>query len=166
MLKIKKYEFETKSVEMNLKQRNYQKESIVSAEIMIEFFPCVYEDAVISGAIQIVMDASEIHCLDDFNDKTYEGKVGKVLLSINKDGVWEHKTIYDYTLSFKKRKKNKINFSCVGEDFQIKEEATIVSLYTTSTEKMEDVFLMKDFYDVKFEKKIGQSTISKYIVKK
>ena len=166
MLKIKGYQFEVKSVEMNLKQRNYQNESIISTEIMVEFFPSVYEDAVISGAVQIIMDTNEIHGLDDLNEKTYEGKIGKVILSINKDGIWEHKNIYDYKLLFQNRKKNKIAFSCKGEDFILKETATIVSLYTTSTKDLEKVFEMKDFYPNRMEKQIGKSTISKYVVKK
>lgn len=38
MLELENHKFEIKSAELNFKQRNYKGESIVTVQIMIEFF--------------------------------------------------------------------------------------------------------------------------------
>ncbi len=165
MLKIKNYDFEIKSSMMNIKQRTYQGESFVSAEVIVEFFPAIYEDAIISGSVTITLDANNIKSLNDLANKEFSGDIGKVTLSISKDSTWEHKNLFKYNLKFGKKVGNKISLEMSGEDCIVECDTTIVSLFSTNVEKLSDVFDMSDFYDVYSEKTIGTSIIRKYIVK-
>ncbi len=166
MLKIKNYDFEIKSSMMNIKQRTYQGESFVSAEIIVDFYPAIYEEAIISGSVTITLDANNIKSLNDFENKEFSGDIGKVTLSISKDSTWEHKNLFKYNLKFDKKEGNKLSFSMNGEDCEVESVATIVSLFSTNVDKLSDVFDMSDFYDVYTEKTVGTSIIRKYIAKK
>ena len=56
MLKIKDKKFQVKFIEMNLRERMYQEKSIVTLIINVEFYPEIFNDSVIYGAIEIKTD--------------------------------------------------------------------------------------------------------------
>ena len=60
MLTLNHISFQVKSTEMNLKQRTYQGKSIITAEIMTEFFPKMVDGDVLSGAITIKLDMTQV----------------------------------------------------------------------------------------------------------
>lgn len=165
MIQIKGYQFVEKFAEMNLKQRNYQGESIVSIELTCEFFPNYYEEAIVSGAVQITFDCNHLRSLDELSEKKEQGELGKITISINKNGIWEHKTLYQYEIEFQKRVGNQIPVIIKAEELEINVSVTIVSLYSVGNKKLEEVFNLDDFHPVKLEKEIGNSTIIKYIAK-
>ena len=165
MVSIKKHVFHEKFTEVNLRQRIWEKESIVSVIIRSELFPTCYLDSIVSGAVEVVFDCEKIHSLDDLSLICAHGKIGKITISICKDGIWEHKMLEEYEIKFGKREGNQISISVVAEDLNFEVTATLVSLYTTSTKNLSQVFDMKDFYGTVLEKEIGKSKITKYIVK-
>lgn len=167
MLEIEKSFFKIKFSEMNIRQRMYQGKSIVTVQIMTEFYPSFTKDKIISGAIEIKLDAEDIHSIDDLNEKHYNGDIGNVTISIYNEGIWEHKDISSFSLSFQKRSGREIPFLLETEICKIDTSATVVSLYTTSTDfsTLKKNFRMIDFYDKCIQRKIGNSMVSKYYIK-
>lgn len=165
MLKIKNTEFKEKFTEINLRQRNYQDQSYITVQFTTEFYPKIVSDQIVSGAIDIKLDLSHIQSLDDLSEQKYKGEIGSITISINNHGVWEHQTVETFELSFGKRDADEISFVVRAKDLSFESIGTIVSLYTTSTDRLDEVFEMKDFYPQVLKKEIGKSTISKYIVK-
>lgn len=167
MIKIRNVEVKQKSCELNLKQRMYQGESIITVQMMLEFFPTMIDGQIASGALEVNVDVTDIHSLNDLENKTYSGKVGRATLSVCNEGVWEHNNIYDLNVTFGKRNGNDISVKVEVEDCNCEVTATIVSLYTVSSseENMSKSFVMEDFYEKPIKKEIGKNTILKYIVK-
>ena len=165
MIKIKGYQFEEKFTEINLRQRTFEGNSIISVIIRCEIFPACYEESIINGAVEVVFDTDKIKSLDNLSNIKSSGEIGKVTMSVSKNGIWEHNTLYDYNIEFGKRNDNKIRVKVSCDDLVLDVTGTIVSLYTTSTKELNDVFEMKDFYTYTIDSVIGKSHITKYIVK-
>lgn len=167
MLEIEKSFFKIKFSELHFRQRMYQNKSIVTVQIQTEFYPTFAKDAIVSGAVKIQLDVSDLHAIDDLQDKTYQGEVGDVTISILKDGVWEHKHLSHFSISFQKRVGREISFLLETDTCKIEAVATMVSLYTTGSHVnvLQKHFEMKDFYDMCVQRKIGSSTVSRYYVR-
>lgn len=168
MLQLKGQTYQVASAELNLRQRMYQKESIVSIQAQIAFYPRQVEDHIVSGAMEIVVD-TPLRSLDDLTKQVYQGKIGKIVVSWNMDGVWKSETYYEFQVSFQKRKQNRIELQVEESSKQIVAALplTIVSLYTTSSSEAElkNLFEMEDFYDLPIRNTIRDRVILKYIVK-
>ena len=167
MLEIEKSFFKIKFSELNIRQRMYQKKSIVTIHIMTEFYPTFAKEKIISGAVEIKLDLSDIKKIDDLSGKHYSGDIGSLVISINNEGVWEHKNLSNFSITFQERVVREIPFLLETDICKLEERATIVSLYTTSTEdnKLKKCFDMKDFHDTCVQRKIGNSVISRYYIK-
>ena len=167
MILIRNIEAKQKSCEMNIKQRMYQNESIVTVQIMVEFFPTMINGQIVSGLVEVNIDTNDIHAINDLENKEYKGKVGRATLSINNEGVWEHNNLYDLNVVFGKIVDHEISVKVEMEDCKLNINPTIVSLYTTSSseDKICKNFDMKDFYEKPIKKEIGKNTILKYFVK-
>lgn len=167
MLKVENHEFDVKFAQIDMKQRQYKGESVVTVQLMIEFFPSLVDERIVSGALEIKVDSTEIHSIADFEEKSFKGEIGSITLSANNMGDWEHVYESSFAISFGKRKGRKIPVSLSSLKCTFEGEATLVSLYTTSTdpEQLEEEFSLKDFYEIPMKKEVGNSTISKYYVK-
>ena len=167
MLKIQNNEFEIKFTEINIRQRIFDKESFITLMINTEFFPSLVDETVISGSVEIKLDLKDIKSLDDLNNKTYNGDIGNVTISVNNNGVWEHDSKDNFKVKINKREGKKLEFELETDNCELKTIGTIVSLYTasTSTEKLSENFNLKDFHSTPIIKEVGNSKISKYYVK-
>lgn len=167
MLKIENSKFSEKFTEINIRQRMYENESFITLIINTEFFPTIVGDNVISGNIEVKLDVNDIKSLDDLVGKSYDGDIGKVTISVNNDGIWEHETKENFKLSIKERKGRNLKFSLKTDNCKLETSGVMVSLYTTSTdlEKLKKNFDLGDFYDKAIIREIGNSKITKYIVK-
>ena len=163
MLTIKKAPFQVQSIELNMRQRTFEKESIVSLMMDLSFYPRELDGEIVSGSISVVVDTNQIHCLNDLEQKTFDQEV-KVSCAISRNGFWEHYDAYDGILTFQTRKQNQIAFTLESKknELHIEDVATMVSLYTTSTKEN---FQMEDFYQTPIKKEIQKRTILKYFVK-
>ncbi len=168
MLKIKQFEVEEKFSEIHFRHRMYQDKSIMTINIMTEFFPALLDDSIVSEAIDIKLDVDDIHSLQDLEGKSYKGKVGFVTLSVNNHGTWEHKSLEEFSCTFGHIDQNKIEVTFECEEAFISSKITMVSLYTTSTSKnkLNEVFDMSSFYEEPIIKEINKRQISKYFIKK
>lgn len=168
MLTIKNTPFQVQSIELNLRQRTYEKESIISLMLDLSFYPRELDGEIVSGSISIVADTNQVHCLNDLEQKTFDQEV-KVSCAISRNGFWEHYDAYDGILTFQTRKQNQIAFTLESKknELHIEGVATMVSLYTTSTreEELKKQFQMNDFYTISIQKGIQKRTILKYFVK-
>lgn len=167
MIKIENSKFSEKFTEINIRQRMYENESFITLIINTEFFPTIVGDNVVSGNIEIKLDVNDIKSLDDLVGKNYSGDIGKVTISVNNDGVWEHDTKDNFELIIKERKGRNLKFSLKTDNCKLETTGVMVSLYTTSiSEKsLKENFDLNDFYDKAIIKEIGSNKIFKYIVK-
>ncbi len=167
MLTLNHISFQVKSTEMNLKQRTYQGKSIITAEIMTEFFPKMVDGDVLSGAITIKLDMTQVKSLDVMANKKYQGEIGNVTFSVNKNGIWEHVSCSDFEFAFHKRSGNQFAFEMHTKDpvCDLELTTTLVSLYTTNDEKLKTQFELADFYETPITREIGTSSIKKYYIK-
>ena len=110
MLTIKKALFQVQSIELNMRQRTFEKESIVSLMMDLSFYPRELDGEIVSGSISVVVDTNQIHCLNDLEQKTFDQEV-KVSCAISRNGFWEHYDAYDGILTFQTRKQNQIAFT-------------------------------------------------------
>lgn len=167
MLEIKKHPFKEKFTEINIRQRNYERKSFITVQFTTEFYPSIVNDQIVSGAIDLKLDLSDIHALDDLSLKKYQGDIGSLTISVNNNGIWEHQTLDQFEVTFGKREKNEIPFQIQAKDLVLDSVGTIVSLYTTSTaeKKLEKEFDLSDFYSQIIRKEIGKSTIIRFIAK-
>ena len=168
MLTLKNTPFQVQSIELNLRQRTYEKESIISLMLDLSFYPRELDGEIVSGSISVVADTNQVHCLNDLEQKTFDQEV-KVSCAISRNGFWEHYDAYDGILTFQTRKQNQIAFTLESKknELHIEGVATMVSLYTTSTreEELKKQFQMNDFYTISIQKGIQKRTILKYFVK-
>ena len=72
MLEIKKHSFKEKFTEINIRQRNYENQSFITVQFTTEFYPSIVNDQIVSGAIDLKLDLSDIHALDDLSSKKYD----------------------------------------------------------------------------------------------
>lgn len=167
MLEIKKHPFKEKFTEINIRQRNYERKSFITVQFTTEFYPSIVNDQIVSGAIDLKLDLSDIHALDDLSLKKYQGDIGSLTISVNNNGIWEHQTLDQFEVTFGKREKNEIPFQIQAKDLVFDSVGTIVSLYTTSTaeKKLEKEFDLSDFYSQIIRKEIGKSMIIRFIAK-
>ena len=167
MLELEKENFKIKFSEMNLRQRMFENESYITAEINTEFYPSFVKESIVSGVVLIKLDLKDINKLSDLSEKTFSGDIGKVTISVNNEGVWETNTTEKFLVKFNRLNKNEIEFILETDICKLETTSTIVSLYTTSTteEKLNKNFDMTDFHDKCIIKEIGKSVIKKYFVK-
>lgn len=167
MLKIKNVLFEEKFTEINFRQRMYKGKSYITLVGNTEFYPELVDGSMICGGIEIKLDMDNVSSIDDFLGRAFDGDIGKVTISVNNDGVWEHKSCDNFKMKIGKRNGRKLNFILEVEDCVMETEGTMVSLYTTSTssEELADKFDLRDFYDKAVTREIGNSKVVKYYIK-
>lgn len=169
VLKLKNEEFDVQSTEIELKQRMYQEESVVSVQISTTFYPKMANGKIVNGNIVITTDIPSLKSLSELEGKTFEGDSCKARFSISTDGIWDSSTFYDCKVVFGIKEKNKIPCicSCAKGDCELDVVGTLISLYTMSTKEdiLKTVFDMNDFYEKPIIKEINQKQILKFIVK-
>lgn len=167
MLKIQDNEFKIKFSEVNIRHRMFENESYITLMINTEFFPSLVDERVISGSVEIKLDLKDIKTLSDLENKEYQGNIGNVTISINNEGIWEHNSQDNFKIKINAIANNEINFELNIDNCGLQTNATLVSLYTTSTshDKLIENFDLKDFHNKPIIKEIGNSKIYKYYIK-
>ena len=167
MIKINNIKFEEKFSEANIRYRVFEDKNVITLIINTEFYPSVFKDNVVSGAIEAKIDIEGINKVDDLENTKYEGKIGNVTISVNNDGVWEHESYEDFKVEIKDINNRKIKLSIKTDTLNMNTTATLVSLYTTSTsrEKLLKRFNLNNFYDKPIIRKIGNNEVYKYFAK-
>lgn len=167
MLEIEKTKFREKFTEINIRQRMYDGKSFITLIVNTEFFPSLVKDNVVSGVIEVKLDIDNIKSIDELVGKSYKGDIGKVTISVNNDGIWEHQTVDNFKFDIKNRNKRELGFILETDNCKLETKGVLVSLYTTSTSKkdLDDNFDLSDFYDNSIIKEVGNSRIVKYFVK-
>ncbi|MBR2246628.1 MAG: hypothetical protein IKG58_04270 [Bacilli bacterium] len=167
MIKINNIKFEEKFSEANIRYRVFEDKNVITLIINTEFYPSVFKDNVVSGAIEAKIDIEGINKVDDLENTKYEGKIGNVTISVNNDGVWEHESYEDFKVEIKDINNRKIKLSIKTDTLNMNTTATLVSLYTTSTsrEKLLKRFDLNNFYDKPVIRKIGNNEVYKYFAK-
>lgn len=167
MIKINNIKFEEKFSEANIRYRVFEDKNVITLIINTEFYPSVFKDNVVSGAIEAKIDIEGINKVDDLENTKYEGKIGNVTISVNNDGVWEHESYEDFKVEIKDINNRKIKLSIKTDTLNMNTTATLVSLYTTSTsrEKLLKRFDLNNFYDKPIIRKIGNNEVYKYFAK-
>lgn len=170
MLKLKGHEVEVKMQELNFKQRMYKEESIVTVQMMVDFYPMMIDNSIISGGVDIKLDIAGLKSIHELEEQTYEGKVGYVTVTINNHGNFEYLNLEEFKVSFGKINGNKIAVKFEAnkqEEVTFEMDMNMVSLYTTGdASKLEEVFELKDFYEEPIETMIQNRKISKYFVRR
>ncbi|MBE6157621.1 MAG: hypothetical protein E7160_02385 [Firmicutes bacterium] len=167
MIKINNIKFEEKFTEINIRHRLYEEKNYITLIINTEFYPALYKDNVVTGAIEAKIDIEGIKSLDELQDKLYNGDIGSITVSVNNDGVWEHNSYDNFKLELKDRTNRKLKFKLTAEDLELSTTGTLVSLYTTSTsrERLLKEFNLDDFYDKSIIREVGNNKIYKYFTK-
>lgn len=167
MIKINNIKFEEKFSEANIRYRVFEDKNVITLIINTEFYPSVFKDNVVSGAIEAKIDIEGINKVDDLENTKYEGKIGNVTISVNNDGVWEHESYEDFKVEIKDINNRKIKLSIKTDTLNMNTTAILVSLYTTSTsrEKLLKRFDLNNFYDKPIIRKIGNNEVYKYFIK-
>ena len=167
MLKIENNNFKEKFTEINIRQRMYEGKNFITLIVNTEFFPSIVNDNVVSGVVEVKLDIENIKSLDDLVGKSYQGDIGKVTISVNNDGIWEHQTIDNFKFMIKDRKSRELKIILETVNCKLSTTGVVVSLYTTSTseEKLKENFNLDDFYDKPISKEIGNNKVIKYFVK-
>ena len=132
MIKINNIKFEEKFSEANIRYRVFEDKNVITLIINTEFYPSVFKDNVVSGAIEAKIDIEGINKVDDLENTKYEGKIGNVTISVNNDGVWEHESYEDFKVEIKDINNRKIKLSIKTDTLNMNTTATLVSLYTTA----------------------------------
>lgn len=167
MIKINNIKFEEKFTELNIRHRIYEEKNYITLIINTEFYPALYKDNVVTGAIEAKIDIEGIKSLDELQGKLYNGDIGSITVSVNNDGVWEHNSYNNFKLEIKERTNRKLKFKLTAEDLELSTTGTLVSLYTTSTsrERLLKEFDLNDFYDKPIIREVGNNKIYKYFTK-
>ena len=167
MIKINNIKFEEKFTELNIRHRIYEEKNYITLIINTEFYPALYKDNVVTGAIEAKIDIEGIKSLDELQGKLYNGDIGSITVSVNNDGVWEHNSYDNFKLEIKDRTNRKLKFKLTAEDLELSTTGTLVSLYTTSTsrERLLKEFDLNDFYDKPIIREVGNNKIYKYFTK-
>lgn len=165
MLKLKNNEYQIKYTQIDIRERMYQGDSVVTLIIHTEFYPEVYNDSIIYGDIEINVDLKDIFSLKDLEDKQYHGDIGKVSFSICNQGIWESSCISQFSISFGKIQNRMLDIKLESCECYLEDKGRLVSLYTTSNQELDKVFDLDSFYHFDIKKEIGKSSISRYFVK-
>ena len=167
MLKIEKTKFMEKFTEINIRQRMYENKSFITLIINTEFYPSLVGNSIVSGNIEVKLDVLGINSIDDLVEKTFDGEIGKVTISVNNDGIWEHQTYDKFNVEINKRDGRNLEFVLKTDNCLLETSGVLVSLYTTSTSEKELTknFNMNDFYDKVITREIGSSKVFKFYVK-
>ena len=167
MLKINDIKFQEKFTEINIRHRLYKGKSIITLIITTEFYPSLCNENIVSGVIEAKIDLQNINSLNDLVNKSYQGDIGSVTISVNNNGIWEHDTKDKFEINIKNRNKRKLDFKLKTDNCKLETKGTIVSLYTTSTSKkdLEKKFNLSDFYNNPIIREINNITVYKYFVK-
>ena len=167
MLKIENVEFREKFTEINIRQRMYEGNSFITMVINTEFYPSLVKENIVSGVIEVKLDINGIKSLDDLVGKSYDGDIGKVTISVNNNGIWEHQTKDKFKVEIKSRNGRELEFLLETDNCTLETTGILVSLYTTSTgnEELKKNFDLNDFFENSVDKEIGNSKIIKYFVK-
>lgn len=167
MLKIENIEFREKFTEINIRQRMYEGNSFITMIINTEFYPSLVKENIVSGVVEVKLDINGIKSLDDLVGKSYNGDIGKVTISVNNNGIWEHESKDKFSVSINKRNGRELEFSLETDNCKFDTTGIMVSLYTTSTsnDELKKNFDLSDFYENSVDKEIGNSKIIKYFVK-
>ena len=167
MLKIEKTKFMEKFTEINIRQRMYEGESYITLIINTEFYPSLVGDVVIGGSLEVKLDIKDVHSLDELVGKEYSGDIGKVTISVNNDGIWEHDTKDEFSVKIKERNGRKLKFSLECDNCKMDTTGIMVSLFTTSTDKDElnKHFSLDDYYANEVTKEIAGKNMMKFFVK-
>ncbi len=167
MIKINNIKFEEKFSEANIRYRVFEDKNVITLIINTEFYPSVFKDNVVSGAIEAKIDIEGINKVDDLENTKYEGKIGNVTISVNNNGVWEHESYEDFKVEIKDINNRKMKLSIKTDTLNMNTTATLVSLYTSSTsrEKLLKRFDLNNFYDKPIIRKIGNNEVYKYFIK-
>ena len=167
MLKIENTEFKIKFTDINLRQRIYENKSYLTLIITCEFYPTLVKESIISGTVEAKVDIEDIHSLSELENKSLNGDIGSVTISINNDGIWEHQSQDNFQIKFGKKTNQELELTLKTDNCNLNTKGTILSLYTTSTSKedLEKNFDLKDFYPNVVCKEIGQNKIFKYYTK-
>lgn len=167
MLEIQKNKFEIKYTDINIRQRMYHDDSYITLMINTEFYPSLVDENIISGSIDIKLDLKNIKSIDDLSNTNYSGAIGNVTISVNNDGIWEHKSYDKFKIKIDKRNGKQIDFELDAKDCKLKTTGRIISLYTTSSSQddLAQNFDLKDFHVIPTVKEIGNSKISRYYIK-
>ena len=128
MLKVKKIKFKEKFTEINIRQRMYKKKSFITLMINTEFYHSLVGDVLGSGVIEAKLDIKDIKSLDDLIGKINSGDIGSVVISVNNDGVWEHQSYNDFSVSITGRKGRVLSFELTTDDCVLKTNGVMVSL--------------------------------------
>ena len=167
MIEIEKTKFLEKFTEINFRQRMYEGKNFITLIVNMEVYPSLVKDSIISGSVEVKVDLEGISSIDELVGKCYDGDIGKVTISINNDGIWEHQTNDKFKFEVKGRNGRILDFVVVGDNFNLDVSGVMVSLYTISTSKEElnKIFKLDDFYESFIEKEVGSSKIMKFFVK-
>ena len=167
MIKIEKTNFLEKFTEINFRQRMYEGTSFITLIINTEFYPSLVNDSIVSGSLEVKVDLQDISCIDDLVGKTYNGDIGKLTISVNNDGIWEHDTKDEFSVKIKERNGRKLKFSLECDNCKMDTTGIMVSLFTTSTDKDElnKHFSLDDFYANEVTKEIAGKNMMKFFVK-
>ena len=167
MLKLKEQEFQIKFTEMNIRQRMYQEKSYITFNMMTEFYPSLVGDAMIGGSIEVKLDLTDIHSLNELVGKSYDGEIGNVTISVSNDGIWEHQSYDKFAVEFSERVGRELKFRLKTEDCELETIGIVVSLYTTSSsiEELKKNFSLDDFYENPVIKEVNGKKIMKFFVK-
>lgn len=163
MLKIRGQEFQVKFCEVNLRQRMFEGESIVTVCMNMEFYPEVMDDSVVYGSVEVKVDVDGVKSLNDIGHQHFDA--GTVCFNVCKDGVWESDVVGNLSISFGSVHDRLLDIELSTSDILFDDVARVVSLYTTSNQELGKMFDMCDFYTKDEYKTIGKSTILKYYLK-
>ena len=166
MLKIENTNFLEKFTEINIRQRMYEGKSYITLIINTEFYPSLVNNNMVSGNIEVKLDLESIKSINELVDKKFSGDIGKVTISVNNNGIWEHKTFDKFNIKINKRDNRILNFNLNTDNCVLETNGIIVSLYTTTNEKkLKKEFDLSDFYENAISKEIGNNKIIKFYVK-
>lgn len=166
MLKIENTNFLEKFTEINIRQRMYEGKSYITLIINTEFYPSLVNNNMVSGNIEVKLDLESIKSINELINKKFSGDIGKVTISVNNNGIWEHKTFDEFNVKINKRDNRILNFNLNTDNCVLETNGVIVSLYTTTNEKeLKKEFDLTDFYENPTIKEIGNNKIIKFYVK-
>ena len=167
MLEINNIKFTEKFTEINIRHRRYEEENYITLLITTEFFPALYKENIVSGALEAKVDIKGIKSLNDLKDKSYKGEIGSLSISVNNNGIWEHEKTNNFEIEIKNIKNRDFNLNLSSTNCSLETTGTLVSLYTTSTSEkvLKENFNLKEFYPNPQVREIGKNKVYKYFVK-
>ncbi len=161
MIKLKNNKLKLQYSELNLKQRLFEKESIVSLELKTSFYPSLIDEDIVFGSIDLTVDCN-IKSLQQLVGKEFNE--GKVVVNLNENGNWNSYTFYEFKAKFIELNDD-ITFELTFTDCEIKEKANITSLYSIGNKDVSEYFDLSSFHKNPIVKQIANKEIFKYYKK-